>query len=139
MEKPTGVFRAADRGGYSPVSGDARLGVFYRPTGVHQLSCLAKEVPDFWRIPILSSDSAGKGLVARTSTHASWSDPTLSARCDGSQLLLGSALHEEGSPIGDYPRHHHQSCVWRFWLRRMLVPGCGTHPGTGIGNTSKAV
>jgi hypothetical protein len=54
------------------------------------------------------------GLVARTSTHASWSDPTLSACCDGSQLLLGLTLLTEGSPIEDHPRHHHQSCVWRF-------------------------
>jgi len=25
--------------------------LFYCPTGVHQLSCLAKEVPDFWSHP----------------------------------------------------------------------------------------
>ena len=121
MVKPTGGFGAADRGGYSPVSGDARLGVFYRPTGVHQLSCLAKEVPDFWRIPVLSSDSTGKGLVARTSTLASWSDPTLSACCDESQLLLGlPPAFLRGSPIEDLPRHNILSCVRKSGSAVML-------------------
>jgi hypothetical protein len=63
------------------------------------------------------------GLVARTSTLAPWSDPTLSARCDGSQLLLGLALRKEGSPIEDYPRHRHQSCVWRFGCAVCRNPG----------------
>ena len=38
---------------------------------------------------LLPVAAEGNGLVARTSTHASWSDPTLSACCDESQLLLG--------------------------------------------------
>jgi hypothetical protein len=124
FKKPPGGFGAADRGGYSPVSGDARLSFF----SLALLVCTSipvsrKKFLTFGRISLLLFGGRERGLVARTSTHASWSDPTLSARCDGSQLLLGLALRKEGSPIEDYPRHHHQSCVWRFGCAVCRCPG----------------
>ena len=54
------------------------------------VSCLAKEDPD---VDASLNCLEGNGLVFLTSTHALRSDPTLSARCDESQLLLGIPRH----------------------------------------------
>ncbi len=63
---------------------------------MHQLSCLAKEDPDNNAsiFPAIRAD--GTGSFVQTSTHACWSDPTQSACCDESQLLLGFAPQSGG-------------------------------------------
>ena len=63
--------------------------------------------------PILKA--AGTGSLHERRPIAFRSDPTLSACCDESQLLLGlpPALLR-GSPIEDYPRHNCLPCVWKF-------------------------
>jgi len=61
--------------------------------GVVRHSCLAKEDTDGNASFGLPIGIRRNRLVLSTSTHALMSDPTLSARCDGSQPLLGIPDH----------------------------------------------
>jgi len=59
--------------------------------------------------------ACGMGSFVQTSTHAYRSDPTQSACCDDTQLLLGlTPTCMRGSPIEDYPRQNRLPCVRKF-------------------------
>jgi len=64
-----------------------------KAAGVVRHSCLAKEDPDRNASSGMPNGTRRNRLVFPTSTHALMSDPTLSARCDGSQPLLGIPGH----------------------------------------------
>ena len=90
---------------------------------IHELICPSIPVSRKKILTVITHSSApfkeaaGIGLVSGTSTHAYRSDPTLSACCDESQLLLGlPPAFLRGSPIEDYPRHN------RFPVSGNLVP-----------------
>jgi hypothetical protein len=90
-----------------PVPEPARGYGTCKAAGMVRHSSLAKEDPDRNASSGLPDGTRRNRLVFPTSTHALMSDPTLSARCDGSQSLLGTSpiLHRRGSPIKEIPRH----------------------------------
>jgi hypothetical protein len=71
----------------------------------------------------------GTGSFVQTSTHAYWSDPTQSACCDDSQLLLGlTPACLRGPPIEDYPRHNRLPCVRKFGSAVNCMYKCTSNP-----------
>jgi len=83
----------------------------HRFAGFSGATCFAKEDPDT-DASLASRGAAGNGLVIKTSTLALWSDPTLSARCDESQLLLGIPRRLTGSTNRKIPTAEPYSCVF---------------------------
>jgi hypothetical protein len=76
---------------------------------------LAKEDPD---IDASLEFDQGNRHVIITSAFTSQSDPTLSARCDGSQLLLGILLIHEEVTNREIPTAIPFPVSFRIWFRR---------------------
>ncbi len=105
-----------------PVPEPARGYGTCKAAGVFRHSSLAKEDPDRNASSGLPDGTRRNRLVFPTSTYALMSDPTLSARCDGSQPLLGTPpiLHRRGSPIKEIPRHGEPDFLVPFTAVRSL-------------------
>jgi hypothetical protein len=86
---------------------------------IHELVCTSIPVSRKKILTITHPElyflASGTGSSIQTSTHACRSDPTQSACCDDTQLLLGlTPACMRGSPIEDYPRHNRLPCVRKF-------------------------